>query len=89
MSVKPTVTTVARKSWLAAIIIATSVAATAGAQQAKRPTAAERAAAAYTTAERMIVERNMQCVPGKARFSADSQGRLVITISKVCTEVSR
>lgn len=59
------------------------------AEQAKRPTRADRIAADAALAERLISERRMTCVYGKTRFEADSQGRLVITTSRVCTEVSR
>jgi hypothetical protein len=59
------------------------------AEQAKRPTAAERIVNDAKLAERMIAERGLVCVYGKTRFSSDGQGRLVIITSKVCTEPSR
>lgn len=72
------------------VLLVSLLASTRGyAEQAKRPTKDDKLAADAALAARLISERRMTCVHGKTRFEADSQGRLVITTSKVCTEGAR
>lgn len=41
-----------------------------------------------TTADRIIADRQLVCSYGKTRFEATPDGRTVIIMGKVCTEVS-
>lgn len=41
-----------------------------------------------TTADRIIADRQLVCSYGKTRFEALPDGRTVIIMGKVCTEVS-
>lgn len=42
-----------------------------------------------TTADRIVAERQLVCSYGKTRFEATPDGRTVIIMGKVCTELSR
>lgn len=41
-----------------------------------------------TTADRIIADRQLVCQYGKTRFEATPDGRTVVIMGKVCTEVS-
>jgi hypothetical protein len=42
-----------------------------------------------TTADRIVAERQLVCTYGKSRFEALPDGRTVVIMGKVCTEVSK
>lgn len=41
------------------------------------------------TADKVAAERQLVCTYGKTRFESDPQGRTVVVMGKVCTEVKR
>ncbi len=42
-----------------------------------------------TTADKVVAERQLVCSYGKTRFEALPDGRTVVIMGKVCTEISR
>ena len=80
---KPTVKSVTRPGWLSAIIIATAtLAGTASAE------VLHKGKVYRTTADRIIADRQLVCDYSRPRFDALPDGRTVIVMGKVCTEVT-
>ena len=74
---------ISRPGWLSAIIIATAtLAGTASAEVLHNGKVYK------TTADRIIADRQLVCDYGKTRFEALPDGRQVIIMGKVCTEVT-
>lgn len=80
------VKTVARKGWLSAVVLAAvTLAGTAGAETLHKGKVHK------TTADRIVAERQLVCSysKGSTRVESLPDGRTVIVMGKVCTEVSR
>lgn len=76
------VKSVARKGWLSAIIITVTLAGSASAE------VLHKGKVYRTTADRIIAERQLVCDYSRPRFDALPDGRTVVVMGKVCTEVS-
>ncbi len=78
------VKTVARKGWLSAVVLAAvTFSGVASAETLVNGKVVQ------TTADKIVAERQLVCTYGKTRFESDPQGRTVVIVGKVCTEVSR
>ena len=77
------VKSVARKGWLSALVLtAITFAGTAGADVLVNGKVHR------TTADKIVADRQLVCSYGKTRFEALPDGRTVVVMGKVCTEVS-